>query len=369
MLALNEERRMLRDSAQAAIADKAPIALWRQLRASGDERGYSQEFWRDCVGMGWAGILIPEAYGGMDFGLVGAGLVAREMGRTLAGSPFLSTAVMAALALKGGGSEAQKSRWLTKIAVGEAVVAVAIDEAARHDPAEMATSAVETSQGWRLNGAKVCVLDGPFADAVLVAAQAGPERASFLVEAQAPGLSRQSRALVDGRRVAAMRLENVDLPAEAKLGGGPALIDEVLDAARAILAASLSGVAEEAFARTLAYLKQRRQFDRTIGSFQALQHRMAMLHVEIENAWSATFKALAALDEGASDAPLQVAIAKAKASETGRRATAEGLQLHGGIGMTDEFDIGLFLKKAQVDSELFGDAAFHADRVATMLGY
>jgi len=369
MLVLTEEQRLLRDSARAAIAAKAPIALWRKLRAENDEAGYSRDFWRDCAGAGWTGILIPEGYGGLDFGLVGAGLIAREMGRTLAASPFLSTAVMAASALKGGGSEAQKQLWLPRIAAGDVVISVTIDEGARRDPARIETTATRTPQGWRLDGGKTGALDGVAADALLVAARAEGEIGLYLVDAHAPGVSRVGKTLVDGRRVATLRFENVAAQADARLGGGAALIDEVLDAARGVLAASLCGVAEEAFARTLDYLKQRKQFDRTIGSFQALQHRVARMHVDIENAWSATLKALQALESGSADAPLQIAMAKAKAGETGRTVTAECLQLHGGIGMTDEFDIGLFLKKARVDAELFGDPAYHADRVATMLGY
>jgi acyl-CoA dehydrogenase len=369
MLVLAEEQRLLRDSARAAIAAKSPIALWRKLRAENDEAGYSRDFWRACAEAGWAGVLIPEAYGGLDFGLVGAGLIAREMARTLAASPFLSTAIMAASALKNGGSEARKQTWLARIVAGAAVISAAIDESARHDPTRIETTATRTPRGWRLDGGKIGALDGAVADAFLVAAKAEGEVGLYLVEARASGLSCVGRTLVDGRRVAALRFENVAAPADAKLCGGGALIAQVLDVARGALAASLCGIAEEAFARTLDYLKQRKQFDRTIGSFQALQHRVAVMHVSVENAWSATLKALQALDSGSADAPLQIAMAKAKAGETGRTVAAECLQLHGGIGMTDEFDIGLFLKKARVDAELFGDPAYHADRVATMLGY
>ena len=369
MLVLNEEQRLLQESARSAIAAKAPVSLWRKLRASNDEAGYSREFWRACAEMGWAGVLIPQTYGGLEFGLVGAGLVAREMGRTLAASPFLSTAVMAARALSEGGSDAQKSNWLPKIAAGEKVLSVAVDEEARHQPYNLTTTAAANAKGWRLVGEKIGVLDGASADAFLVAAGSGEERGLYLVEAAAPGLSRSTRTLVDNRRVATLRLDNIELPAEAKLAGGATLIDGVLDAARGVLSASLCGVAEEAFVRTMAYLKERRQFDRAIGSFQALQHRAAIMHVAIENAWSATLKALQALEAGASDAPLQIAVAKAKASQTGRETAAECLQLHGGIGMTDEFDIGLYLKKARVEAELFGDPAFHGDRLAAMLGY
>ncbi|HYC25379.1 MAG TPA: acyl-CoA dehydrogenase family protein [Roseiarcus sp.] len=368
MLLLSEEQRLLQESARSAVAAEAPVSLWRKLRASRDEAGYSREFWRACAQMGWAGILIPQTYGGLEFGLVGAGLVAREMARTLAASPFLSSAVMAARALAEGGSDAQKRQWLPKIAAGEAIVSVAVDEQARHQPYDLASVAAASAKGWRLAGEKICVLDGGSADAFLVAAGSGQERNLYLVEAATPGVSRSARTLVDDRRVATMRFE-VELPAEARLGGGAALIDAVLDAARGVLSASLCGVAEQAFDSTISYLKQRRQFDRAIGSFQALQHRAAVMHVAIENAWSATLKALQALEAGADDAPLQIAMAKAKASQTGRETAAECLQLHGGIGMTDEFDIGLYLKKARVEAELFGDPSFHGDRVAAMLGY
>ena len=220
-----------------------------------------------------------------------------------------------------------------------------------------------------MTAAKHFVLDGHVADAFLVVSrQFAGTPALFLVEADAPGLTRDARTLVDNRRVASVSLERVKVAADAVLGGA-ALIDATLDVGRAVVAAALCGVAEEAFARTTSYLKERKQFDRRIGSFQALQHRAAQMHIDIENSWSATLKALQALDAGAPSAAFDVAVAKAKASRTACAATAECLQMHGGIGMTDEFDIGLFLKRARVDSVLFGDAAFHADRVATMLGY
>ena len=195
------------------------------------------------------------------------------------------------------------------------------------------------------------------------------EATYFLVGADAKGLARDRRTLVDSRRVATLHLDGVSLDGDAAIAGGAGAIEATLDAGRAVVAAALCGVAEEAFARTMSYLKDRRQFDRRIGSFQALQHRAARMHIDIENAWSATLKALESLATNANSVALDVAVAKAKASETACAATAECLQMHGGIGMTDEFDIGLFLKRARVDSVAFGDAAFHADRVATMLGY
>jgi alkylation response protein AidB-like acyl-CoA dehydrogenase len=367
MLILSEDQKLLMASARGAVVEKAPIAEFRKLRKDPTGPGFSPAFWRASAELGWTGVLVPEAFGGLDFGVVGAGLIAREMARDLALSPFLSTSVLSASALTRAGSAAQKAEWLPRIARGEAIVAFALDEGAR--PGAIATKATRTASGWRLDGEKRFVLDGHAADALLIAAEAEGVTALFLTKADAPGLSRDARTLLDARRVASLTLDGVSLDPGARLQGGAAAIEEVVDVGRAVVSAALCGVAEEAFVRTARYLKERRQFDRRIGSFQALQHRAARMHVDIENAWSATLKAMQSIEAKANSAALDVAIAKAKASETACAATAECLQMHGGIGMTDEFDIGLFLKRARVDSVLFGDAAFHADRVATMLGY
>jgi alkylation response protein AidB-like acyl-CoA dehydrogenase len=368
MLVLSEDQRMLMESARGAVAANAPIAAFRKLRAESSGDGFSCAFWRQCAEMGWTGVLVPEAFGGIDFGVVGAGLIAREMARALAPTPFLSTSVFAASALRRGGSTAQKSIWLPRIAHGEAIVACALDEGARR--VSLPIKAFHADSGWRLAGVQHMALDGHVADAFLIAAEIeNGEATFFLVGAEAKGLARDARTLVDSRRVATLSLEGVSLDKDAALAGGAATIESTVDIGRAVVAAALCGVAEEAFARTMAYLKERRQFDRKIGSFQALQHRAARMHVDIENSWSATLKAMESLDTNANSAALDVAVAKAKASETACAATAECLQMHGGIGMTDEFDIGLFLKRARVDAVLFGDASFHADRVATMLGY
>jgi alkylation response protein AidB-like acyl-CoA dehydrogenase len=367
MLLLNEDQKLLMASARGAVAEKAPIAEFRKLRKDPNGLGFSPAFWHASAELGWTGVLVPEAFGGLEFGVVGAGLIAREMARELAPSPFLSTSVLSASALARAGSKAQKAEWLPRIARGEAIVAFALDEGAR--PGGIATTATHAASGWRLDGVKHFVLDGHAAEAILIAAEVEGEATLFLARADAPGLSRDARTLVDGRRVASVRLDGVVVDAGARLQGGAGMIEGVVDIGRAVVSAALCGVAEESFARTARYLKERRQFDRRIGSFQALQHRAARMHVDIENAWSATLKAMQSLEARANSAALDVAIAKAKASETACVATAECLQMHGGVGMTDEFDIGLFLKRARVDSVLFGDAPFHADRVATMLGY
>ena len=360
MLTLNEDQQLLMDSARAAVAAHAPVSDARRLREPEGE-GFSRAFWSLGAEMGWTGVLVPEAHGGTAFGVVGAGLVAREMARNVAPSPFLSTAVLAATALAEGGSPEQQRAWLPRIAAAQAIVALA--------PAGAAATARRDGSAYHLDGESHFVLDGHVADAFLVAASLETATTLWLVPADARGVSRQTRILVDGRRVASVTFDDVQLPDAAQLPGGAPALERTLDVGRAVLAASLSGVAEEALRRTLAYLKERRQFDRRIGSFQALQHRAALAHIAVENAWSATLQALQALDARAHSAAFDVAVAKSKASRTAEDVTAECLQMHGGVGMTDAFDIGLYLKRARVDATLLGDAAFHADRVAVMLGY
>ena len=365
MLTLDEDQSMLMDSARAAVAGDAPIGEYRKLREPGGE-GFSRGFWKRAAEMGWSGVLVPDKFGGAGFGVVGAGLIAREMARTLAPSPFLSTAVLAASALAEGGSDVQRAEWLPRIAASETILALAIDEGP-HPVSTYATTA-KAEGGFRLDGEKHFVIDGHVADALIVAVASDGAPALFMAPTAARGLTRQTRILVDGRRVATVKFDAVELPDTARLPGGAAL-ERTLDIGRAVVAAALCGVAEEALRRTLDYLKERKQFDRRIGSFQALQHRAALAHIAVENAWSATLKALKGLDARANDAAFDVAVAKSKASRTAEDVTAECLQMHGGVGMTDAFDIGLFLKRARVDGVLFGDAAYHADRVATMLGY
>jgi acyl-CoA dehydrogenase len=354
MLVLNEDQKLLMESARGAVAEASPVSELRKYREPEGE-GFARDFWRLCGEMGWSGVLIPEAHGGAGFGAVGAGLVAREMARTLAPSPFLSTSVLAATALSEGGTAEQQHTWLPRIAAAEAIVAFAHDDA---PPA-----ARREGRGFRLDGASHLVLDGHVAEAYVVSAHIDETPTLFLVPADAPGLTRQTRILVDGRRVASLGFDAVAVEETAQLPGRALALERTLDVGRAVLAASLCGVAEEAFRRTLDYLRERRQFDRRIGSFQVLQHRAAQAHIAVENAWSATLQALQSLK------PLDVAVAKSKASRTAEEVTAECLQMHGGIGMTDAFDIGLYLKRARVEATLLGDASFHAERVATLLGY
>ncbi|MEQ8663051.1 MAG: acyl-CoA dehydrogenase family protein [Gammaproteobacteria bacterium] len=377
-LVLNEEENILRRGALEYFAARLPLSALRKLRDDDDPRGYDPAAWREMAEMGWAGVLLPEAYGGAGFGYRGLGQVLEAAGRTLAASPLVSTALTAAPLLLAAGSEAHKAAWLPAVAAGECVLALAIDEQPRHAPCAIATRAAPAADGWRLDGAKTFVLDGHVADRLLVVARTGGAANAadgltlFLLDPAAPGVSITRTRMVDARNAARLDLAGVTLTADAILGTPGAacpLLERALDGARAGLAAEMLGSAQAAFDRTVAYLKLREQFGAAIGSFQALKHRAALMYCELELTRSAVIAALDALDGGRADAAALASLAKARACETFELVSNEAVQLHGGIGMTDAEEIGFFLKRARVAQQSFGDAVFHRQRYADLAGY
>jgi alkylation response protein AidB-like acyl-CoA dehydrogenase len=377
-LVLTEEQSMLRDSARGLISDKAPVSHLRQLRDTKDATGFSLELWRTFAEMGFSGLLVPEDFGGSGLGCVEAGIVMEEIGRTLMPSPFLSTAVLAASALSRGGSAAQKSEYLPRISDGSLLVALAIDEGAKHRPLQTEMAAVRAGNGFRLAGDKAFVIDGHTAGLLIVAARtagAAGERDGltlFLMDPKAKGISTERTAMVDSHNAARIVFDNAEVTADNVLGEvdqGGALLEGVLNIGRGAVASEMVGLSEEVFGRTVGYLKERKQFGKLIGEFQALQHRAAQLYIEIEITRAAVLKALQALDANLDSAAAAVAVAKARAGSTATLAVQEGVQMHGGMGMTDQFDIGFFMKRARVCQELFGDSNFHADQLARMKNY
>ena len=377
-LVLTEEQSMLRDSARGLISDKAPVAHLRQLRDTKDADGFSRDLWKTFAEMGFAGLLVPEEFGGSGLGCVEAGIVMEEIGRTLMPSPFLSTGVLAASALSRGGSTAQKSEYLPKISAGSLLAALAVDEGAKHRPVQTAMQAVRSGNGFKLNGAKAFVVDGHTADLLIVAARTAGSPGDhdgltlFLVDPKAKGMAIERTAMVDAHNAARITFENVEVDADHVLGEidrGGGLLEEVLNIGRGAVASEMVGLSEEVFSRTVAYLRERKQFGKAIGEFQALQHRAAQLYVDIEITRAAVLKALQSLDSDVEKAGSAVAVAKARAGTTATLAVQEAVQMHGGMGMTDQFDIGLFMKRARVCEELFGDANFHADQLARAKGY
>jgi acyl-CoA dehydrogenase len=377
-LVLTEEQTMLRDSARGLLADKAPVAHLRQLRDEQAPDGLSRALWQTFAEMGFAGLLVPEAFGGSGLGMVEAGVVMEEIGRNLTPSPFLSTAILAAAALTHGGSAAQQQAYLPAIAAGSLLATLAIDEGAKHRPLSTALQATRAGNGFRLSGSKALVLDGHIADLVIVAARSAGNPGDrdgltlFLVDAKASGLTIERTAMLDYHNAARLEFDNVEVTSDSVLGEldhGAALLERVLNIGRVAVASELLGVAEGVFARTVAYLKERKQFGRLIGEFQALQHRAAHLYVEIEITRAALLKAAQALDSDPERAAALVSVAKAKAGSTATLAVQEGVQMHGGMGMTDAFDIGFFMKRARVCQELFGDSNYHAEQLARLKGY
>ncbi|ERF80520.1 acyl-CoA dehydrogenase family protein [Bradyrhizobium viridifuturi] len=377
-LVLTEEQSMLRDSARGLISDKAPVAHLRSLRDNKDATGFSRELWTTFAEMGFSGLLVPDQFGGSGLGCVEAGIVMEEIGRTLMPSPFLATSVLAASALSRGGSEAQKAQHLPKIANGSLLAALAIDEGAKHRPLQTKLQAVRAGNGFKLSGDKAFVVDGHTADLLIVAARSAGSAGDrngltlFLVDPKAKGLAVERTAMVDSHNAARIVFDNVEVNADSVLGEvdqGFGLLEGVLNIGRGAVASEMVGLSDEVFGRTVTYLKERKQFGKAIGEFQALQHRAAQLYIDIEITRAAVLKALQALDTDLDKAAHAVAVAKARAGTTATLAVQEGVQMHGGMGMTDQFDIGFFMKRARVCQELFGDSNFHTDQLASGKGY
>jgi acyl-CoA dehydrogenase len=377
-LVLNDEQNMLRDHARGFLTKNAPIAHLRQLRDSKDPIGFSRPLWKEFVDLGWAGILVPADYGGLGLGYVEAGVVMEELGRTLTPSPFLSTAVVAATAIARGGSEKQKKDFLGRIASGDLIATLAIDEAAKHRPEKTAGTAKRDGNAFTLDGTKTFVIDGHVADLLIVAARTSGAPGEtkgltlFLVDGKAKGIRAERTPMVDTHNSARLTFDKVKVGSDAVLGeidNGWKILEGALNAGRGAVASEMLGASDEAFDRTVSYLRERKQFGKLIGEFQALQHRAAHLYCELELTRSAVLKALQTLDESFDTAGPIVSVAKAKAGTTGTLAVQEGVQMHGGIGMTDEFDVGLFMKRVRVCQELFGDSNFHADRLARLNKY
>jgi alkylation response protein AidB-like acyl-CoA dehydrogenase len=377
-LVLTEEQSMLRDSARGLIGDKAPVSHLRHLRDSKDATGFSRELWTTFAEMGFAGLLVRDEFGGSGLGAVEAGIVMEEIGRTLMPSPFLATSVLAASALARGGSAAQQQEHLPKIAGGSLLATLAIDEGPKHRPLHTEMQAVRSGNGFRLSGAKALVVDGHVADLLIVVARSAGSAGErdgltlFLVDPRTKGVAIERTLMVDAHNAARIAFDSVEVDADHVLGevdNGAPLLDAVLNIGRGAVAAEMLGLTEEVFGRTVTYLKERKQFGKAIGEFQALQHRAAQLYIEIEITRAAVLKALQALDGDAAKAATAVAVAKARAGTTATRAVQEGVQMHGGMGMTDQFDIGFFMKRARVCEELLGDANFHADQLARLRGY
>ena len=377
-LILNEEQQMLRDSAKDFAEQKTPVSHFRGLRDNKDPLNWDKEIWKEMVDLGWSGILIPEEFGGSDFGLAGISVIMQEVGKTLTPSPLYATAVLGASAITSFGTQDQKSKYLPLIASGEITTAIAVDEESHHAPANTISKAELVNDKWILNGKKKFVVDGASADVLIILARTSGAKGEntgltlFILDANAKGVEVIKTDMADCRNYANIVLNNVAVDKTAILGdqesGGEA-VDKILDEGRIALASEMLGNSEAAFEMTINYLKERKQFGVHIGTFQALQHRAAEMFCEIELTKSAVMAAMQGADENNNDLQRMASLAKSIAGETLYLVSNESVQMHGGIGVTDEYDIGFFMKRARVAEVIFGGANFHQERYANLSNF
>jgi alkylation response protein AidB-like acyl-CoA dehydrogenase len=376
-IGFTEEQELLRDTARKFLDSECPTKFVREMMAT--EAAVTDQFWRQLADNGWLGITYPEDVGGSGLGLVDLVVLMEEIGRAVMPGPYPATVLLAGAAIAAAGSAEQRREWLPRIVAGEVKATLAVTEPnPRWDAAGITATAREARGGFALSGTKMFVPDAHLADVLVVAARSRDGSTMedgvslFLVPKDTPGLSlRRLPSIDETRKLCEVTLDNVAVPGSALLGelhGGWAPLQQVIDHAAVALSAEICGAAQRVLEITVEYAKLRTAFGKPIGSYQGVKHKCADMLVEIENAKSLTYYAAWAVDEGAVDAPLAVSMAKAAASDAGRKVCAAGIQLHGGIGMTWEHDLQLYLKRAKADEVAFGDASWHRERVAQLMG-
>lgn len=378
MAALSEEQTIIKDQAKSWVTEQSPVGKFRTLRDEGRSGEVPENAWSAMVELGWTGILVPEKYGGSDLGYMTFGVILEELGRHLVVSPLFASALAGTSAILLGGDDAQKQAILPEMVKGHQILTLAVDEGTRHAPERIAMTATASGNGFRLSGRKTMALEGLSATTFVVAARTAGSAGDrdgitlFLVPSDAAGLHRSALQTIDSRGYAEVTFDAVEVAGGAVLGPageGFALLDQVLDRARAGLGAEMLGTAAQAFEMTLDYLKTREQFGKVIGSFQALGHRAAQLYSGMEMARSCVEAALEGIDRDSVDIASLCSLSKAKMGGFLFDMSNELIQIHGGIGMTDEFDAGLYLKRARVLETIYGNRAFHRDRYAKLLGF
>lgn len=373
-LVLNEEQNMLKDAAKDFCTNSTPISQLRGLRDDSSDTGFDTDTWQQMVELGWAGITIPEDFGGLGFGYLGMGVVMEECGRTLAASPLLSTAVLGAGAIIHGGSDELKGELLPQVAGGELLLALAVEETPHHNPYGATTTAEKSGDGYKVSGSKKFVLDGHVANKIVVVARtsgnAGDRDGLTLVLVDSgAGVNVTRTIMADSRNAANIEFSGAQGVLLGEEGKGADVLDKVLDAGRILLSAEMLGGVQECFERTVEYLKVREQFGVPIGSFQGLKHRAAQMFCEVELSKSVVLEALSSLDEDSDQVAELASLAKARLNDTYNLVSSEGVQMHGGIGMTDEYEIGFFMKRSRVCEHSLGNSAFHRDRYGVIQGY
>ena len=377
-LVLTEEEQFLKDTAKNFAEERCPISHFRSLRDSNDSNLWDKDIWKEMTALGWPGILIPEEYGGSNFGITGISVILEECAKTLTPSPLFATGVLGAFSITNFGNDDQKQDYLPKISSGDLTTALAIDESSHHNPADTEMVAKKDGKKFVLNGKKTFVIDGASADLLIVLARTSGNKGEssgltlFLIDSNDTGIEKIKLDMADSRNYANINFNNVEVSAKNILGDeetGGETVENILDIGRIAIASEMLGNAEAAFETTLDYLKQRKQFGVLIGSFQALQHRAAEMFCELALTKSSVMAAMKAADEGSNELQRLSSLSKTMAGETLHLVSNEAVQMHGGIGVTDEYDIGFFLKRARVAEQIFGSAKFHTERYANISGF
>ena len=377
-LVLTEEEQFLKDTAKNFADERCPVTHFRSLRDNNDPILWDKNIWSEMTKLGWPGILIPEEYGGSNFGVTGIGVILNECGKTLTPSPLFATGVLGAYSISNFGNEKQKQKYLPKIVNGELTTALAVDESSHHNPSETQMIAKKDGSDFIINGKKTFVVDGSSADLIILLARTSGNKGDitgltlFLIDGTSAEMERIKLDMADSRNYANINFNNLKVSSSNVLGDmetGGEIVEDILDIGRIAMASEMLGNSEAAFEATLNYLKQRKQFGVLIGSFQALQHRAAEMFCEIELTKSSVMAAMKAADEGSNDLQRLSSLAKTIAGETLHLVSNEAVQMHGGIGVTDEYDVGFFLKRSRVAEQIFGSAKYHTERYANLSGF
>ena len=377
-LILTEEQEFLRDTAKNFAQERTPVAHFRALRDSNDQNLWDKDIWQEMVNLGWSGILIPEEFGGSNFGVAGISVILQECGKTLTPSPLFSTGVLGAYAISNFGTHEQKEQYLPKIVNGEITTALAVDESSHHDPSKTSLTAEKKDDKYILNGKKTFVIDGASADVLIVLTRTSGNSGElagltlFIIDSNAGGIDKTKLDMADSRNYANINFNDVKCSNQDILGAlesGGETVESILDIGRIAISAEMLGNAESAFETTIEYLKQRKQFGVLIGTFQALQHRAAAMFCEIELTKSAVMAAVHGADERSNELQRLSSLAKTVAGETLHLVSNEAIQMHGGIGVTDEYDLGFFIKRSRVAEQIFGSSTYHTERYANLSGF
>jgi alkylation response protein AidB-like acyl-CoA dehydrogenase len=377
-LILTEEQEFLRDTAKNFAQERTPVAHFRALRDSNDQNLWDKDIWQEMVNLGWSGILIPEEFGGSNFGVAGISVILQECGKTLTPSPLFSTGVLGAYAISNFGTQEQKEQYLPKIVNGEITTALAVDESSHHDPSKTSLTAEKKDDKYILNGKKTFVIDGASADVLIVLTRTSGNSGElagltlFIIDSNADGINKIKLDMADSRNYANINFNDVKCSDQDILGAlesGGETVESILDIGRIAISAEMLGNAESAFETTIEYLKQRKQFGVFIGTFQALQHRAAAMFCEIELTKSAVMAAVHGADERSNELQRLSSLAKTVAGETLHLVSNEAIQMHGGIGVTDEYDLGFFIKRSRVAEQIFGSSTYHTERYANLSGF